>query len=112
MAIERNVGRPLTDLEWSVVRLAKRDALSSISDGGRLARAFGLVFGGVHSNRLADPRLEALRRLSVCAWHRGGLVDPAQSSELIAAGFDGLQLNAVLSSISQATGHSRRGGEL
>ena len=58
-------------LEWSVVALAERDRPSSLGTPGRLSLALGAVFGTKWRNpALADPRLEALRRLAVLSWHR------------------------------------------
>uniref|UniRef100_UPI00300F64A7 hypothetical protein n=1 Tax=Pseudomonas granadensis TaxID=1421430 RepID=UPI00300F64A7 len=58
-------------LEWQVVAIAQHDRLSSLEKPGRLAVALGVIFGGEVSNpKLADQKLEALRRVSVLAWHK------------------------------------------
>ncbi|UYY59265.1 hypothetical protein [Sphingomonas sp. S2-65] len=58
----------LSALEWSVVALAQKDRLSSLKTPGRMSMAMGVIFGKQSANpQLADPRLEALRRMSVLA---------------------------------------------
>src|SRR5688500_17039229 len=58
-------------LEWSVIALAKGDSIASLKEPGRIAKALGALFGNWEHTRLADGRLEQLRRLAVLAWHRG-----------------------------------------
>ncbi|GAA3274368.1 hypothetical protein GCM10020258_52340 [Sphingomonas yabuuchiae] len=62
----------LSAIEWSVVALARGDRLSSLQAPGKF-RAFLRRFleGDRPSPAFADKRLEALRRVSVHAWHRG-----------------------------------------
>lgn len=96
----------LTALEWSVVALAERDSLASLRAPSRLAVAFAAVFGGTTDNRLADPRLEALRRVSVHAWYHGFAIPESEVQGLYAAGFDAEQLELVITSISRS--RSRR----
>jgi hypothetical protein len=88
-------------LEWSVVALAQRDRLSSLATPGRMAVALGVVFGERQNPKLADPRLEALRRLSVHAWHRGYAVPANEIHAFEAAGFNADQYETLLASISQ-----------
>ena len=90
----------LTALERSVVALAKRDALSSLREPGRLATAIAAVFGGSRDNRLADPRLEALRRVSVYAWRHGFAVPASEVDAFLEAGFDAEQLELLVTSIN------------
>ena len=54
-----------------MVSLARRDRLSSLRQPGRISVAMGVLFGKRPNPRLADPKLEALRRLAVHAWHQG-----------------------------------------
>lgn len=74
-------------LEWSVVALAERDKLSSLREPGRMAVALGSLFGERRSTRLADPRLEALRRMAVLTWHNGYRVAQSAVRGFLAAGF-------------------------
>lgn len=92
----------LSALEWSVVALAQRDRLSSLTEPSRVAVAMGALFGGrKHSPRLADPRLEALRRVSVLAWHKGYAVPAHEIAAFHEAGFTTDQYETLLASISR-----------
>ncbi len=88
-------------LEWSVVALARRDSLGSLRAPGRIARAMAVVFGGTSENPIADPRLEALRRMAVQAWHRGFAVAESEMARFFAAGFSANQLELLLTSIGR-----------
>jgi hypothetical protein len=89
-----------TALEWSVIALAKNDSLSSLATPGRLSRALGGVFGLSTASRLADPKLEALRRLSVHAWRRGFALPMAEINRFVAAGFSEGQIETLVTSIT------------
>lgn len=90
-----------TALEWSVVALARRDSLGSLRSPGRLAKAMAVVFGSAPQNPVADPRLEALRRMAVYGWHRGFAVPPSEVDRFHAAGFSTDQLELLLTSIGR-----------
>lgn len=92
----------LSALEWSVVAVARNDRLSSLREPGRLSVALGTVFGAKTTNRLADPRLEALRRMAVLTWHHGAAVAGREIKAFLAAGFDADQYETVLASIATA----------
>jgi hypothetical protein len=99
----------LSALEWSVVMLARRDRISSLAQPGRIATAMGRVFGIQSNPRLADPRLEALRRLAVLAWHRGYVLPKSELKRFLAAGFTSDQFETLLRSITSArVGRGRR----
>ncbi|HVJ00202.1 MAG TPA: hypothetical protein VM657_14170 [Sphingomonas sp.] len=91
----------LSPLEWSVVALAQTERLSSINRPGRVASAMAKLFGGRRNPDLADPRLEALRRLAVLAWHRGYAIATAEIRAFKEAGFTMAQYELVLASISR-----------
>ena len=55
----------LSPLEWSVVAIARNERLGSLRQPGRVMAALGSLFGARPRLPLADPKLEALRRLSV-----------------------------------------------
>jgi len=94
----------LTALEWSVVALAQRDRLSSLREPSPLSMALGRVFGrGGRSPNLADPRLEALRRMAVLSWHRGFAVPTHELTAFLRAGFTLDQYEAMVASIGAAT---------
>lgn len=74
-------------LEWSVVAMAERDKLSTLRSPGRMAVALGSLFGDRRNPGLADPKLEALRRLAVLTWHHGYRVADSAVRAFAAAGF-------------------------
>ncbi|WP_404713963.1 hypothetical protein [Sphingomonas sp. MMS24-J13] len=86
-------------LEWLVVALARRDSLGSLRTPGRIGSALSRIFGGRGEPRLANPRLEALRRFAVFAWHRGHNVPPSELAAFRDAGFSPNQAETVLESI-------------
>lgn len=98
----------LSGLEWSVVAIAQRDTLSSLNAPGRLSMALGTLFGGQRDPRLADPRLEALRRMAVLAWHRGYAVPVAEIKAFLAAGFTTHHYETLLASISRGRAARKR----
>ncbi len=87
-------------LEWSVIALAKRDTLRSLESTGRMARALGSLFGLGTASRLADPRLEALRRAAVYAWRRGFALPMAEIERFREAGFIDAQLETLVVSVT------------
>lgn len=94
-------------VEWRVVAIARADRLSTLRTPGRWNRLLALIFGPRPSPVLASERLEALRRLSVEAWHRGYAVTPSALAGARLAGFTADQLELLLATIS--AGRSARG---
>jgi len=88
-------------LEWSVVAIARNDRLSSLEEPGRVAMALGLLFGDRPNPKLADAKLEALRRMSVLAWHKGYTVPAAEIRAFHESGFTIDQYETLLASISR-----------
>jgi len=74
-------------LEWSIIRHARVDGLSSLRAPGRLARFWHWLTGRHGSAELANPRLEALRRAAVLSWHFGFTVPGRDVAEFLSAGF-------------------------
>lgn len=103
-------GGGFSALEWNVVALARRDSLRSLATPGRLSRAMGSLFGSGTASTLADPRLEALRRMAVHAWRRGFAVPMAEIQQFLAAGFTEAQIETLVTSVQrqQATSPRRR----
>jgi hypothetical protein len=91
-----------TALEWSVVALAERDPLSTLRNPSRMAVALGNLFGDARNPKLADPRLEALRRLAVLTWHHGYRVAESAVRAFVAAGFTLQQYELLAGSIVSA----------
>jgi hypothetical protein len=93
----------LSALEWSVVALAQRDRMASLREPSPLSIALGRVFGTRRRDpNLADPKLEALRRMAVLSWHRGFAVPVHELAAFFAAGFNTDQYETMLASISTA----------
>ena len=92
----------LTALEWQVVAIAQHDRLSTLEKPSRMSIALGVLFGGERPNpRLADPKLEALRRISVLAWHKGFRLPQYEIRAFQEAGYTADQLETLLASISR-----------
>ncbi|WP_156361805.1 hypothetical protein [Sphingomonas sp. Leaf343] len=77
----------IAPLERQVLHLAAADTRSSLNEPGRIARMLRWVFAVKTANRLADPRLEALRRFAVLARVHGDALPDAEVDRLIGAGF-------------------------
>ena len=105
---QQPVAENLSALEWSVVALARRDRISSLGEPSRIATAMGRLFGTRNNPALADPRLEALRRLAVLAWHRGYVLPKSELKRFLAAGFTTDQFETLLRSISSARTATQR----
>jgi hypothetical protein len=104
-AIQFNATQPparLSALEWSIVALGERDSIASLREPGRLLSALGSLFGIRRVNRLANDRLEALRRIAVLAWHYRWNVPKSELGEFLNAGFTLDQYELVQNSIGQA----------
>ena len=95
-------------LEWTVIALARRDRISSLSEPGPLARALGGLFGLGRQSTLADPRLEALRRLAVHAWHKGYKLPVSEIKNFLKAGFSTGQYETLLASVASKRMERRR----
>ncbi|WP_353739211.1 hypothetical protein [Sphingomonas sp. NIBR02145] len=89
-------------LEWQVVAIAQHDRLASLEKPGRLSMALGMIFGGESPNpKLADQKLEALRRVAVLAWHKGYALPRHEIRAFHEAGFTPDQYETLLASISR-----------
>ena len=91
----------LSPLEWSVVAIARNERLGSLRQPGRVMAALGSLFGARPRLPLADPKLEALRRLSVLAWHRGDNLPKSEIGRFFSAGFSTHQFETLLTSIGR-----------
>ncbi|MGP7796219.1 hypothetical protein [Sphingomonas sp. CLY1604] len=92
----------LTELERSVIGIARRDGLSTLRQPGRLSRWLGLLFGVRISPQLADPKLEALRRIAVLSWRRGYAIASAEVKAFVAAGYSPAFYELVVDTIASA----------
>jgi hypothetical protein len=91
----------LSALEWSVVAVARNDSLASLREPGRLGMAMAALFGGRQNPKLTDPRLEALRRVAVLAWHHGYTLPVSEIKNFMKAGFSADQFETLLASVSR-----------
>ena len=93
----------LSALEWSVVALARGDRLSALQAPGKFSTFLKRLFEGERpSPAFADKRLEALRRVSVLAWHRGFAIPEAELDRFLNVGFSEQQFEAVISRIHRS----------
>lgn len=97
---EASESRAFSALEWSVIADAQRDSLLSLEQPGRISLAMGRIFGGHRNTPRPEPRLEALRRISVLAWYRSYALPTAEIARFKAAGFSSDQLETLLKSIA------------
>lgn len=95
-------------LEWSVVAIAQGDRLKTLRRPGRMSVALGALFGERHNPRLADPRLEALRRIAVLGWHHGFAIPSHEVAAFVDAGFSTEHYELLMGSI--AAGRLKRDG--
>ena len=96
-----NAEPQLSALEWSVVAVARNDSLASLREPSRLGMAMAALFGTRQNPKLADPRLEALRRFAVLAWHHGYTLPVSEIKIFMKAGFSADQFEILLASISR-----------
>ena len=90
-------------LEWSIIRLARVDGLSTLRSPGPLRRLFNWIIGRTRSPKLANERLEALRRISVLSWHFGFSVPGEDVADFLSAGFTPDQYELLVSTVRGAT---------
>ncbi len=101
--VEIEEERPvLTELERSVIGIARQDGLATLRQPGRLSRWLGLVFGVRISPQLADPKLEALRRIAVLSWKRGYSIASAEVKAFLAVGYSPAFYELVVDTIAAA----------
>ena len=102
--------RPKPDfspLEWSVIRLARIDRLWTIRTAGRLRRFWNWLAGRGNPS-LANPQLEALRRMAVLTWHYGFTVPGSDVAEFLSAGFSPDQYELMAGRINSALSAPQR----
>jgi len=96
-----------SNLEWSVIRLARVDRLWTIRTAGRVRRLWNWIIGRGNPE-LANPRLEALRRMAVLTWHYGFTVPGRDVSEFLSAGFSPDQYELMAGCINSVLSSPRR----
>ena len=102
------VSKPdFSTLEWSVIRFARLDRLWTIRAAGRIRRFWNWVLARGNPE-LADPKLEALRRMAVLTWHFGFTVPGNDVADFLSAGFSPDQYELMAGSINSALAGTRR----
>jgi hypothetical protein len=94
-------------LEWWVIAAAQRDKLSSLDSPGPVARLFGALFPSNDNDRDADPRIEALRRMAVLAWHKSYVIPKWEIEGFRRAGFTLDHYELLQASIAAAKAKQR-----
>jgi hypothetical protein len=94
-------------LEWSVIRLARVDGLSTLRAPGRFGRFVSWLMNRKGSPELANERLEALRRMAVLSWHYGFTVPGDDLAAFFTAGFSPDQYEVMVRSIRAAVSGSQ-----
>lgn len=89
-------------LEWSIIRLARVDSLATLHEPGPVQRFFNWLMGRKGSSELANPKLEALRRIAVLSWHFGFTIPGDEVAAFVAAGFTLEQYELLVLSIRAA----------
>ena len=102
------VARPdFSALEWSVIRFARLDRLWTIRAAGRIRRFWNWLLARGNPE-LADPKLEALRRMAVLTWHFGFTVPGDDVANFLSAGFSPDQYELMAGCINSALSSPRR----
>ena len=91
-----------SDLEWSIIRLARLDRLWTLRAPTRVSRFFRRLVGRNPNPALANERLEALRRMAVLSWHFGFTVPGEDLAEFLQAGFSLEQYELLVSTVRSA----------
>lgn len=100
----------LTELEWSIVAMARRDSLASLRKPNRFWKVIYAIFGLKPANSLANEGLEALRRVSVLAWRYRWNVPDSALQAFLDAGYSNAQYEQVqrqITALRSAAGRSR-----
>lgn len=94
-------GNRFSPLEWSVVALAGRDGLDSLKAPSRIGRAFAALFPSSPGEGEGDPRLEALRRITILTHRLGDAVPLVEIRRFLNAGFSMGQYATLAKSLGQ-----------
>ena len=98
---DNDAGVDFSQREWTVIRLARNDRLSSLRDESEFKEFLRFLFGFERQRPLSDPRLEALRRIAVLSWHHGYNVAASEVRAFFSAGFSTDQYDAMLAHVGR-----------
>jgi hypothetical protein len=89
-------GKPalFTALELTVLRMSRSESIATVTEPGLIRRLAGKIFALPPANRLADERLEGLRRFAILA-RCGGKRAASSLPAFLALGFNRLQASAL-----------------
>ncbi|MEO5774442.1 MAG: hypothetical protein ABIQ32_10045 [Sphingomicrobium sp.] len=93
-----------SDLEWSIVAMAESDRVASLREPNRFWAVVGVLFGLRPANRLANDRLEALRRTAVLTWRERSIIPQTEVEAFLRAGFSPAQLELLQDTIVELRG--------
>lgn len=104
-----DTARPdFSPLEWSIIRLARVDGLSTLRAPGRIRRFWNWLMGRNGTLELANERLETLRRMAVLSWHYGFTVPGDDVANFFSQGFSPDQYELMVRSIRAAVSAPQR----
>lgn len=98
----------LSDFEWSIVAMAERDGLASLRKPNGFWSLVSAIFGIKPANRLANDRLEALRRVAVLAWRYRWNVPTSELEAFFAAGYSPAQYEQLQAKVAAIRTEQRR----
>lgn len=93
----------LTDLDWQVVEIARADGPRSLNPDGWFNKFLQDFFGFPVARKLANERLEALRRFSVRAWY-WDLIRSKEVRMLVEAGYSSIDVFHILTHVAGRRG--------
>ena len=94
-----NAQSSLTNLDWSIVGIARKDGARSLNPDGRYARFLRDFYGLPIPRGLGNARAEALRRFSVRAWY-WDLIRARDVRLLIDAGYSRVDVFQILAHVA------------
>ncbi|HWJ68686.1 MAG TPA: hypothetical protein VNS79_01345 [Sphingobium sp.] len=101
MAAGRATADAFSQREWTIIRLAREDRVSSLREETAFKRFLRLIFGLERKTPFSDPALEGLRRIAVLSWHHGYNVDGAEVAAFLDAGYSTDQYELLLAHIGR-----------
>ena len=98
-AIALKLESSLTELDWKVIEIARMDGPRSLNPDDRFRRFLGDFFGLPVARKLANKKLEALRRFCVRAWY-WDLIRTRDVSGLMDAGYSSADVFQILAHVA------------
>jgi hypothetical protein len=89
----------LSELDWQVVEIARKDGPRSVNPDGFLARLSREFLGLPAARRLTNEKLEALRRFCVRAWY-WDLIRSKDLQTVIEAGYSSAAVFQILAHVA------------